>query len=81
MVEYLIEYRNWISGEILNMVSFGSKKKSSRSIFSPWGPAKYSGPKHQLPNLIFLLSGMYFINPFSHLPTVNSSVGSILLRK
>jgi hypothetical protein len=24
---------------------------------------------------------MYFINPFSHLPTVNSSVGSILLRK
>lgn len=46
-----------------------------------WSLEKHSQPKHQPPNLIFFFSSMYFINPFSRLLALRSSVGSTLLRK
>lgn len=82
LIKCLLEQGNWISGGVLGMTSFGPKKKKIIILFYfSWSPKKHSQPKQQPPNLIFFFSSMYFINPFSHLPTLNSAVGSILLRK
>lgn len=79
LIKYLLEQESWISGGVLGMTSFGPKKKNLVLFFLE--PRKALSAQTSALNLIFFFASVYFINPFSHLPTLNSSVGSILLRK